>query len=140
MDKFILENDTWLRYLPMIIYTLIVIIVVLLIIIGFLIWKKYRNKSLRSQRFRSDFAAAYADCFASKTSSSAPLKRTPVVPEPDVHFTHVNSVTRVSDRAKPIAQPATIPVTTSAVSGKQAFVNNPKILDLYFEFEDEYMI
>lgn len=140
MDKFILENDTWLRYLPMIIYTLIVIIVVLLIIIGFLIWKKNRNKNLRSQRYRSDFAAAYADCLASKASSSAPLKRTPVAPEPDVHFTHVNSVARVSDRPKPIAQPPETLVAQSKVLGKQAFANNPKILDLYFEFEDEYMI
>lgn len=140
MDKFILENDTWLRYLPMIIYALIVIIVVFLIIIGFLILKKYRNKNLKSQRHKSAFAAAYADCFVPNASSSAPLKRTPAVPEPDMHFTHVNPASRIPDRPKPvIAQPKKAVIQPS-VSDQQKFANNPKIIDLYFDFEDEYKI
>lgn len=140
MDNFILENDTWLRYLPIIIYALIVVIVVLLIIIGFLILKKYRNKSLKSQRRRSTFAAAYADCFVPNASSSAPLKRGPVVHEPDMHFTHVNPAARIPDRPKPVAPPPTKSVSASVSSDRQIFTSNPRILDFYFEFEDEYKI
>ena len=134
MDNFILENDTWLRYLPMIIYTLTVVIIVLLIIIGFLIWKKYRNKSLKSQRYKSNFANAYADCQSSKVLST---KRNHVTLEHDVHFTHINPSSRVSDIPKPVVRPS---IVISTVSGRRVFANNSKIHDLYFEFEDEYMI
>lgn len=139
MDNFILENDTWLRYLPIAIYALIVAIVVMLIIIGFLLFKRYKNKNLQSQRRKSAFAAAYADCFVPNAASSAPLKRHEV-PEQDMHFTHINPAARIPDRPKPISAVQNQAAIKPSVFDRQKFTDNPRVIDFYFEFEDEYKI
>lgn len=140
MDNFILENDTWLRYLPIAIYALIVAIVVMLIIISFLLFKRYKNKNLQSQRRKSAFAAAYDDCFVPNASSSAPLKRGVVVPEPDMHFTHINPAVRIPDRPKPTSFVQNQESSRLSEIDRPKKFNNPKVLDFYFEFEDEYRI
>gem|GEM_PF-4622773 len=42
MDHFILNNNTWLKYLPIAVYVLLVIIITLLILIGFMLYKRYK--------------------------------------------------------------------------------------------------
>ena len=124
LDNFILENDVWLKYLPIIIYALVIVITVLLIIIGFLIYKRYRNQNLKSRNQKSVFALSYADSFISNTSSSAPLKRNPK-PEPEPveeeHFVHLQ-------------QPAT------PIPDRPNVENESNIIEFYFEYEDEYKI
>lgn len=120
MDNFILNNDTWLRYLPIIMYGLVIVIIVLLITIAFLIYRRYKNQNLKSRNRKSPFAMSYADCFVPNASSSAPLKRN-VIPEPETHFVHVQ-------------QPAT-PIPDRPVQS-----NDSSVIELYFEYEDEYKI
>lgn len=139
MDNFILENDTWLRYLPIIIYALIVAIVVMLIIIGFLFYKRYKNKRLKSQKHKSVFAASYEKYFVSNASSSAPLKRN-TVPEQDMHFTHIIPAVRIPNRPQSVSHVQAQTVFNQAVSDRHEFLNNSRIIDFYFEFEDEYKI
>jgi len=141
MDNFILKNDTWLRYLPIIIYSLIVLIIVLLIIIGFLVLKKRRDKSLKSQRHKSSFAMAYADCFATSASSSLPTKREhAAVHEPDIHFSHINP-SRVMNRPRPTATMSSVMTTTApSVSKGKMIADGSRVVDFYFEYEDEYRI
>lgn len=120
MDNFILNNDAWLRYLPIIIYGLVIVIVALLIVIAFLIYQRYKNQNLKSRKQKSPFAMSYADCLIPNAASSAPLKRN-VVPEPGTHFAHVQ-------------QPAT-PIPDRPVQS-----NDSGVIEFYFEYEDEYKI
>lgn len=97
-------------------------IITLLIVIGYLVYRQYKNKRLKSKKHKSAFAAAYADCFVPNASSSAPLKRNAEPePEPENYFTHIN---------KPLVSISDIPKQKS-VSG---------VLEFYFEYEDEYKI
>lgn len=124
MDDFILKNDIWLKYIPIIIYALTIVITVLLIVIGFLIYKRYKNQNLKSRNRKSAFAVAYADCFIPNASSSAPLKRNnkpEVEPEEENHFIHVQ-------------QPAT------PIPDRPNIEDGLNIIEFYFEYEDEYKI
>ena len=124
LDNFILENDVWLKYLPIIMYGLIIIITVLLIVIGFLIYKRYKNQNLKSRKRKSAFAVAYADCFIPNASSSAPLKRNTkpeIELEEEDHFVHVQ-------------QPATL------IPDRPNVEKNSNIIEFYFDYEDEYKI
>lgn len=124
LDNFILENDVWLKYLPIIIYGLVIVITVLLIVIGFLIYRRYRNQNLKSRNQKSAFAVSYADCFVPNASSSAPLKRNAkpkTEPEEDEHFIHLQ-------------QPAT------PIPDRPNIENESNIIEFYFEYEDEYKI
>lgn len=120
MDKFILNNDTWLRYLPIIMYGLVIIIIALSIAIAFLIYRRYKNQNLKSRKRKSPFAMSYADCFVPNAASSAPLKRN-VAPEPETHFAHVQ-------------QPAT-PIPDRPVQEQES-----SVIEFYFQYEDEYKI
>lgn len=139
MENFILENDTWLRYLPIAIYALIIAIVVMLILIGFLLLKRYKNKSLQSQRHKSAFAAAYDDCFVPNAASSLPLKRNEIL-EQDMHFTHINPAAPIPDRPKPPSFVYYKESSRLSETEKSKVFNSSKVLDFYFEFEDEYKI
>lgn len=124
LDNFILENDTWLKYLPVVIYGMIIVIAVFLILIGFLIYKRYKNQNLKSRNRKSAFAAAYADCFIPNASSSVPLKRNnnpETEPEEENHFIHVQ-------------QPAT------PINDRPNIEGDSNIIEFYFEYEDEYKI
>lgn len=124
LDNFILENDVWLRYLPIIMYGLVIVITALLIVIGFLIYKRYKNQNLKSRNRKSAFAVAYADCFIPNASSSAPLKRNTkpeAEPEEENHFVHVQ-------------QPAT------PISDRPNVEKESNVIEFYFEYEDEYKI
>lgn len=74
MDHFILNNNTWLKYLPIAVYVLLVIIITLLILIGFMLYKRYKYQNLKSRNHKSVFATAYAECSVQNASSSVPLK------------------------------------------------------------------
>lgn len=139
MDNFILENDTWLRYLPIAIYALIIAIVVILILIAFLLLKRYKNKNLQSQRHKSAFAAAYDDCFVPNAASSSPLKRNDIL-EQDMHFTHINPAAPIPDRPKPSSFVQNHESSRLSEVDKPKKFNSSKVLDFYFEFEDEYKI
>lgn len=120
MDSFIIKNDTWLRYLPIIMYGLVIIIIAMGVAIAFLVYRKYKNQNLKSRNRKSAFAAAYADCFGPNAPSSAPLKRN-IVPIAENHFTHMNQpATPIPDRPQP--------------------VQDSGVIEVYFEYEDEYRI
>ena len=59
MDHFILNNNTWLKYLPIAVYVLLVIIITLLILIGFMLYKRYKYQNLKSRNHKSVFATAF---------------------------------------------------------------------------------
>ncbi|MCR4645625.1 MAG: hypothetical protein K5695_09495 [Oscillospiraceae bacterium] len=120
MDNFILNNDTWLRYLPIIMYGIVIVLAALMVAIGFLIYKRYKNQNLKSHNRKSPFAMAYAECFAPHASSSAPLKRNPP-PQPDARYTRVQ-------------QPAT------PIPDRPQLGNEQNVIEMYFDFEDEYKI
>lgn len=120
MDNFIIKNDTWLRYLPIIMYGLVIIIIAMSVAIAFLVYRKYKNQNLKSRKRKSAFATAYADCFGPNAPSSAPLKRN-AVPVAENHFTHLN-------------QPAT------PISDRQQPVPDSGVIEFYFDYEDEYKI
>ena len=132
MDNFILNNDTWLRYLPLIIYGLAIVLAVLMIAIGFLIYRRYKNQNLKSRNRRSAFATVYADCFDLDVTSSVPIKRNNI-PEPDTQFTHVH--------AKQVPPPAATPVVpVASVSDVPKPASNSGVIEVYFQYEDEYRI
>ena len=70
MDSFIIKNDTWLRYLPIILYGLIIILAALSVAIAFLIYRRYKNQNLKSRNGKSDFASAYDEGRRSNSSGS----------------------------------------------------------------------
>ena len=101
-------------------YGLLIAIIIIFITIAFLIYRRYKNKNLKSRKRRSPFAMSYADCFVPNAASSAPLKRN-VVPEPETHFAHVQQpATPIPDRPQPV------PVS--------------RVIEFYFDYEDEYKI
>ena len=120
MDSFILNNDTWLRYLPLIMYGLLIVLAAMMVAIGFLIYRRYKNQNLKSRNRKSPFAMAYADTFAPHASSSVPLKRKEP-PQQDARYTRVQ-------------QPAT------PIPDRPQFENERGVIEMYFEFEDEYKI
>lgn len=124
LDEFIKKNDVWLKYLPIIIYALVIVITVFLIVIGFLIYKRYRNQNLKSRNQKSVFAVSYADCFIPNASSTSPIKRntqTEPKPQEEEHFIHVQ-------------QPAT------PIPDRPNLENESNVIEFYFEYEDEYKI
>ncbi|MBR3628879.1 MAG: hypothetical protein IKN55_00180 [Oscillospiraceae bacterium] len=122
MDNFILNNDTWLRYLPIVMYGLGIVLAALMVAIGFLIYRRYKNQNPKSHKHRSAFAMAYADTFAPHASSSVPLKRNDPPPyQQDARYTRVQ-------------QPAT------PIPDRPQFENERGVIEMYFEYEDEYKI
>jgi len=126
MDEFILENDAWLQNLPIIILALIIFIIVLLIVIGFLIYIRYKNQNLKSSKRKSPFALVYADAYSSNATSSAPIKRGDYAQQQPA--VQVNNIS-YNENLRP-ANP--IP--------DRPMENNSRLLEFYFDYEDEYKI
>ena len=70
MDHFILNNNTWLKYLPIAVYVLLVIIITLLILIGFMLYKRYKYQNLKSRNHKS----AFYTCAETGNADSRPTK------------------------------------------------------------------
>lgn len=120
MDNFILNNDSWLRYLPIIICGLVIVLVIILIIIAFLIYRKHKNQSPKSHKKKTPFAETYADYLAANATSSAPLERNTML-KPEIAPIHVQ-------------QPAT------PIPDRPKSVNDSGVIEFYFDYEDEYKI
>ena len=142
MDKFILKNDTWLRYLPIIMYGLVILIILMLIIMGFLIYKKYKNQNLRSHNGRSAFAMAYAETATAPAISSAPRSRAERRPEtsdaPQMAPPPPPQQMAPPPQAEPPQQmtppPQMEPQASSAGAAGQS------VLEFYFQYEEDYKI
>ena len=127
MDDFILKNDAWLQYLPIIILTLATVITAFLIVIGFQIYTRYKNQNLKSRKRKSPFALAYTDAYSSNATSSVPLKRydyTPLQPQqpPQAQINEVRPANPIPDR----------PMNNNN--------SNSRVIEFYFDYEDEYKI
>ena len=86
MDSFIIKNDTWLRYLPIILYGLIIILAAMSVAIVFLIYRRYKNQNLKSRNGKSDFAAAYEESRSSNGSKNRNTAAKNPQPELPAHF------------------------------------------------------
>ena len=85
MNDFIIKNDTWLRYLPIILYGLIIILAVLIVAIAFLIYRRYKNRNLKSRNRKSAFASVYAESSDPNAASSSQKRRAAEVPAAPAH-------------------------------------------------------
>lgn len=131
MDQFILNNDTWLRYLPIIMYGLVILIILMLIIMAFLIYKRYKNQNLRSHNRKSAFAMAYAENASVPAISSAPRSRAerqpdaPEMPQPPPPQPQPQEAPQPQ-----MPQPQQTPAETA----------EQPVLEFYFQYEEEYKI
>lgn len=115
MDSFIIKNDVWLRYLPIILYGLIIVLAALSVAIAFLIYRKYKNQNLKSRNRKSPFASAYAEVSSQNAVSTAPRRRNAPPPEEEAPM-----------------PPAAAPHPAEA--------HGAAVIEFYFEYEDAYRI
>jgi len=119
MKDFIVKNESWLQHLPIVMILLFVVLGILIIIMIIQIHTRYKNQSLKSRNRKSLFAIEYADCFASNAASSFPLKRKNSSAGNNNSFGNENPHP-YADRGQPVKR-----------SG---------VLEIYFDYEDEYKL
>ncbi len=121
MGEFLAKNNSWLKYLPIVMVAMIFALLVLLVIIGISYYYRYMYHNLSSKKKKSPFALAYADYYEKRDVSTAPKIRAEAVSPPrETNYQKQMPATPIPDRPQ--------------------LERDDGLIEFYFEYRDEYKI